>query len=123
MNILIFCNLMVSGRLVGRCSAACRPEWAVENGSSPCCGRSGRCGQGGEEDKRTRRGEAGGTDRGDEGRQGRRARQGWQAGQAKQVRKVGRKGEADWRSGKERSASFGQNDYLSDREMKKDAVK
>lgn len=103
MNILIFSNLMVSGRLVGRCSAACRPEWAVENGSSPCYGRSGRCGQGGEEDKRTRR-----------------ARHGWQA---KQVRKAERKGESDWRSGRERSAFFGKNDYLSDREMKKDAVK
>lgn len=63
---------------------------------------SGRCGQGGEADKRTRRGEAG---KGDEGRQGR---------QARQVMKAGRKGEADWRSGKERSASFGKNDYLSD---------
>ena len=114
MNILIFSNLMVSGRLVRRCSAACRPEWAVENGSSPCCGRSGRCGQGGEEDKRRRGGEAGGTGRGDEGRQG------WQA---KQVRKAERKGESDWRSGRERSASFGKNDYLSDREMKKDSVK
>ena len=33
-----------------------------------------------------------------------RARQGWQAGRARQER----------RSGKERSVSFGKNDYLSD---------
>ena len=60
---------------------------------------------------------------GRKGEADKRARQGWQAGQAKQVRKAERKGESDWRSGRERSASFGKNDYLSDREMKKDSVK
>ncbi len=74
-------------------------------------------------DRQGRRGEAGkagGTGKGDEAGKGDEMRQ---AREVRQVMKAARQARLDWRSVRERSASFGKNDYLSDREMKKDAVK